>query len=53
MFDHYDYSIIGNDDHLDDIAEEARASNILRRDYMTALMRDLRGTRHGNRRGEQ
>ena len=50
--DGYDYSILGNDDHLDDLAAEAQDRGILKSSYIAALMRDLRSTRHGNHYGD-
>ena len=46
-FDHFDYAIIGTDDHLDDIARQAENTDVLRRQYVAILTRDLRGLRSG------
>ena len=48
-FDGFDYSIIGSDQHVDDLVAQAENQGILRREYIAVLMRDLRGLRYGNR----
>ena len=49
QFDGYDYSKVGSDDHLYDCLAHAESENILRRDFISTIMRDLRGVRYGNR----
>ena len=47
-FDHYDYKRVGSDDHLFDLLSQAETNSILRKDYISTIMRDLRGVRFGN-----
>ena len=47
-FDGYDYKRVGTDDHLYDFLGNAEDRQILRKDYISTIMRDLRGQRFGN-----
>jgi len=47
-FDGFDYERVGTDDHLYDCLDAAENHQILRKDYISTIMRDLRGQRFGN-----
>ena len=46
LFDKFDYDIVGRDKHIDDFVIEAENADILHRDFVGVITRDLRVVMH-------